>query len=65
MAKKSTGGMFHPVPKGVTPSGVGGSAKVYTPVGSGSRPGKSSHAIKSSAPEDAHTMGRATSGALK
>jgi hypothetical protein len=64
MAKKS-GGMFHKVPSGAQPASKGGSAKVISPAGSGSRPGKSAHAIKSSAPEDCYTMGRGTKGALK
>lgn len=41
------------------------SAKVINNAGSGSRPGKSKHAIKTSAPADPHTLGgRKTKGAL-
>lgn len=41
------------------------SAKVHDAVGSGSRPGKSKMAIMTSAPSNAHTLGRDPGGALK
>ena len=62
---KNGGGLFHSVPKGVQPSMKGGSAPQNTSVGSGSRPTKSKYAIESSAPMDAHTMGRDVKGSLK
>lgn len=62
---KSSSGLFRAVPSGVKPSSTGGSAKTYQPVGSGSRPTRSSHELKSSAPQDAYTLGRSTKGALK
>lgn len=65
MAKKSGGGLLHKVPSGATAPSKGGSAKTFSPVGSGARPTKSKHAIQSSAPSDPHTMGRGVKGALK
>ncbi len=65
MAKTGTGGLFHSVPPGMKPKSVGGSAKTFQPVGSTSRPVKSVHPIESSAPMDAHTMGRDVPGSLK
>ena len=41
------------------------SAKVHDAVGSGSRPGSSKIMIETSAPADAHGLGRATKNALK
>lgn len=43
----------------------GDSAAQNTSAGSGSRPTKSKFAIETSAPEDAHTMGRAPKDWLK
>lgn len=65
MAKSGTSSIFHPVPSGKAPKSVGGSAKTFAPVGSGSRPTKSTHPIESSAPMDPYAMGRDVKGALK
>ncbi len=65
MAKKSGGGMFHPVAKGCQPPSKGGSAQQNTSVGSGSRPTRSKIGIETSAPMDPQTLGgRKTKGAL-
>ena len=64
-SSKSSSGMFHALPGGVKPTNRGTSAKTFAPVGSGSRPTRSTHGIESSAPADPYTMGRSVSGALK
>jgi hypothetical protein len=62
---KSSGGLFHSVPKGVQPPSKGGSAPQNTSVGSGSRPTRSSIPIESSAPMDPYGLdGRKPKGAL-
>lgn len=65
MKKSGTSGLFHSVPSGEKPMNVGTSMPQNTAVGSGSRPTRSKIEIKSSAPEDCHTLGRSTPGALK
>jgi len=61
---KSSGGLFHPVPKGVVQE-KGSSAPQNTSVGSGSRPTKSTMPIHSSAPMDPYGLdGRKTKGSL-
>jgi hypothetical protein len=47
------------------PAGVGTSRKQGTAVGSGSKPGTSKVAIKTSAPDNPRTLGRSTPSALK
>jgi hypothetical protein len=56
--------ILHKAPPGV-PQPSGGSAKVHTAVGSGSRPVLSKMPIETSAPTEPHTLGRAPSGWLK
>jgi hypothetical protein len=51
---------------GVMPPSRGGSATVYTPAGSGSRPTPSRFPIKTSAPSNPHSLdGKMPPGALK
>lgn len=56
--------IMHPT-KGGHMKGSGSSAKVHKEAGSGSRPGKSSHPIPTSALADHHGLGRKPPGALK
>ena len=67
MAKKEGGSsLFYAVSyNGGNNEGRGTSAPQNTAVGSGSRPTKSVHEIKSSAPADCYGLGRATKNALK
>lgn len=58
--------MFHHNKGGTKPEMKGTSAKTFMPVGSGHKPHKGKHGIKTSAPEHPHKLdGRHTSGALK
>lgn len=52
-------------PTGGTKAPPQSSAKVYEPVGSGSRPTPSKFVIPTSAPMDPYTLGRAPAGYLK
>jgi hypothetical protein len=64
MAKK--GGLVHDASKGSVGKAMGSSAKMNVAAGSGSRPTKSKHAIKTSAPMEKQNLGgRRTKGALK
>ena len=57
--------MFHHSKGGVKAPKKGDSAKTFMNVGSGSRPTKSKHGIKTSAPDMPHKLGRAPAGHLK
>jgi hypothetical protein len=62
--KESKGsGIFSNSPS--MPQEHGDSAMQNTSVGSGSRPTKSKFMIDTSAPEDAHTLGRDVAGSLR
>lgn len=56
--------ILHSAPPGV-PQPSGGSAKVWTPAGSGSRPVLSRMPIETSAPTEPHTLDRAPPGWLR
>ena len=57
--------MFHHNKGGTKPAMKGDSAKTFLSVGSGSRPTKGKHGIKTSAPDHAHKIGRKPAGALR